>query len=58
LTGSEAGRGVQALLRRKGDTYARGRLGALRVTRSIRHGTYTVRVIIDGEALAIQTRLR
>ena len=33
-------------------------LGALRATRSIRHGTYTVRMIIDGEALAIQTRLR
>ncbi|HEV3323699.1 MAG TPA: choice-of-anchor D domain-containing protein [Solirubrobacteraceae bacterium] len=58
VDGKKAGRGARALLRRKGDTYARGRLGALRVTRSIRHGTYTVRVTIEGEALAIQTRLR
>ncbi len=58
VDGKKAGRGARALLTRKGDIYARGPLGALRVTRSIRHGTYTVRVIIDGEALAIQTRLR
>ena len=57
MDGKQVGSGTRALLMRKGYTYARGPLGALRVTRSIRHGTYTVRVIIDSEALAIQTVL-
>jgi Tol biopolymer transport system component len=58
IDGKQASRGAQALLTSKGHIYARGPLDALRLTRSIRHGTYTVRVIINGEALAIQTRLR
>jgi Collagen triple helix repeat (20 copies)/WD40-like Beta Propeller Repeat len=52
IDGKKAGSGTQALLMRKGHTYARGPLGALRVTRSIRYGTYTLRLDIDGSQIS------
>ena len=48
IDGKQAGSGTGALLMRKGHTYARGPLGALRATRSILHGTYTLRLNVDG----------
>jgi Tol biopolymer transport system component len=44
VDGKKAGSGTRALLMRKGSIYARGPLGALRATRPIRHGTYTLRL--------------
>jgi hypothetical protein len=52
VDGKQAGSGTRALLMRKGAIYARGPLGALRATRSIRHGTYTLRLDVDGSQMS------
>jgi hypothetical protein len=52
VDGKKAGSGARALLMSKGDTYARGPLGALRATRSIRYGIYTLRLDVDGSQIS------
>ena len=57
VDGKQAGRNARALLMRRGHTYARGPLGALRVKRSIRHGTYTLRLDVDGSQISSKVPL-
>jgi hypothetical protein len=52
IDGKKAGSGTRALLMRKGNIYARGPLGALRATRSLWYGTYTLRLDFDGSQIS------
>jgi hypothetical protein len=54
----KTGSSAQAKLLKNGRMYARGSLASLRPSRTIRRGTYTLRLTIDGHHLAIQVRLR
>jgi len=48
---------TRARLTRDARTYARGTLASLRPTRAIPHGTYRLRLNLDGHALTIPVRL-
>lgn len=52
VDGRSAGRSARALLMRKGRVYARGPVGALRATRSVQHGTYMLRLDLDGSQMS------
>jgi Tol biopolymer transport system component len=56
--GKSASRNARAVLARKGRVYARGPVGALRVTRSIPSGTYTLRLNLGGSSIDRRVRLR
>jgi Tol biopolymer transport system component len=56
--GKKAARGVQAELTKNGVTYARGSLASLHSAGAIHHDTYTLRLALDGHALAFTVRLR
>ncbi len=57
LKGRKAGMGVPARLTRNGRTYARGPLKSLRPSQSIQRGTYTLRVVVNGDVLVAQVKL-
>ncbi len=58
VNGRSAGRSTRALLIRKGRIYARGPVGALRATRSVRHGTYTLRLDLADQRMESKVRLQ
>ncbi|MGH2853307.1 MAG: choice-of-anchor D domain-containing protein [Solirubrobacteraceae bacterium] len=58
FNGKQTGRDTRARLTKNGRTYARGSLASLRPSRTIWHGLYTLRVIIDGDNLSIPVELR
>ena len=55
--GKKSGRDARARLTRNGHTYALGLLADLRPSRAIPHGTYILRLNIDGYAMSIPVRL-
>ncbi len=52
VDGKKAGSGTRALLMRQGNIYARGPLDALRATRPIRYGIYTLRLDFDDSQIS------
>jgi hypothetical protein len=57
LVGRNAANSTRAKLTKNGHTYARGSLGGLYLTRTIRRGSYTLRLAVDGDTWAIPVRL-
>jgi Tol biopolymer transport system component len=56
--GHRARRDTHALLIKNGHTYAQGPLADLDPSRAIQRGVYTLRTVVAGYALAVQTQLR
>jgi hypothetical protein len=56
--GKSASRNARAVLTRKGRVYARGPVGALRATRSVSSGTYTLRLNLGGSSIDRRVTLR
>jgi hypothetical protein len=53
LDGKQAATTVRAILTRNGRTYASGSLASLRPARTLRRGTYTLRLSVEGHSIAI-----